>query len=95
MKQNIIISIICLVLFLTHTSTAHAYGGGSGFPPGHYNNPHVKHKLVCHLVTKKLPHNMEIKIPSCKVVKNEVKNPKTKTVNERFDELRNRILHGK
>lgn len=93
--KTISIFTVSLVIFLASVSTAHAYGGGTGFPPGYYDNPHVKYKLVCELVTKKLPHNMEIKVPVCKVVKEEVKNPNAKTLQERIAELRERILHGK
>ena len=93
MKKVLPIIVVLFVLF-TNTSSVSAYGGGNGFPPGYYNNPHHKNKLVCGIVKKQLPFNKEIYVPSCKVVKVAVAGAGDKSIEERITNFVGRVVNG-
>ncbi len=86
--------VVVFVLLLASASNAFAYGGGEGLPPGHFDNPHQKSKLVCQLVKKQLPFNREVFVPMCRVVKEEVKAVMEKSLLERLKEVGTRITNG-
>ncbi len=86
--------VVVFVLLLASASNAFTYGGGEGLPPGHFDNPHQKSKLVCQLVKKQLPFDREMFVPVCRVVKEEVQAVKEKSLLERIKEVGNRIKNG-
>jgi hypothetical protein len=86
--------IVIFVAILTIVPSASAYGGGNGFPPGYYGNPHHTNKLVCTTIKKQLPFGQEISIPSCKVVKEAVAQSKNKNLQQRLTDFLSRIQNG-
>jgi hypothetical protein len=96
-KLPILLVLIAFAL-LASPSSASAYGGGPGFPPGFFDNLHPKVKLVCKQVTKTLPNGHEIKLPKCTVEKvtpskDEI-DAARKDFKERIKELISRIKNG-
>ncbi len=86
--------IVIFVAILSIAPSASAYGGGNGFPPGYYDNPHHTNKLVCTMVKKQLPFNREISVPRCKVVKEVTAQAKNKNVQERISDFLTRVIKG-
>ncbi len=87
------ISAVLFFLFAS-ASNALAYGGGTGFPPGYYDNPHKKNKLVCEFIVKELPFNREIIVPKCKVVQEMVMPTKGKSLQERLSDFGKKLTNG-
>ncbi len=87
-------TIAVFVLLLASASPVYAYGGGTGFPPGYFDNSHKKDKLVCEFVVKTLPFNREIIVPSCKVVKEVVVPTKGKSLRERLSDFGKKLTNG-
>ncbi len=67
MKKLLVFSAAVLFVVIAGASNVSAYGGGIGFPPGYFDNPHPRPGLVCEWVTKENPNGKVIKVPRCHV----------------------------
>lgn len=71
-------------------------GGGLGFPPGYFDNPHTSHKLVCEFITLHITRNHTVSVPRCIIVKNNNETyDNSNSLKERISAFFKRIKNGR
>jgi hypothetical protein len=73
-----------LVAFNVQLRSVSAYGGGPGLPPG---LPTYNFGMVCTNKVMKLPMNLSVTVPQCKVKHDP-------DFNQRLRDFINRVIHG-
>ena len=86
--------IMLLAALLLNTSSVSAYGGGGVTPPT-YNNPHSEYIIECKTAKQKLPFNLELPYPQCKLVKNPEYKAYEKDFNQRLKDFWKRVKNSK
>jgi hypothetical protein len=82
---------VLVAFYMISAGKTLAYGGGMGFPPGYFDNPHAQGGLVCEMTKKSLPNGKTIYLPSCHVVHNEVRNH---SWTRRLSDFLKRVING-
>lgn len=94
--KKIFLSCSMILIGLTFVvSNAFAYGGGGGFPPGYFDNPHARPGLQCEFITLKITKKHSVIVPRCKVVRAEVHTEvKNKSFWQRIIDFSDRVKKG-